>query len=98
MTELTLAGPRPAISDVAQDQLAAWLVARGEPAYRASQILAGVYRAQARRFEDLTDLPIGLRPALEDGHQRGELVGRLEFLVGSLVLLAQAVHICFQRR
>ena len=65
MTELTLAGPRPAISDVAQDQLAAWLVARGEPAYRASQILSGVHRPHARQFDDLTDLPVGLRAALD---------------------------------
>jgi adenine C2-methylase RlmN of 23S rRNA A2503 and tRNA A37 len=55
VTELPLAGPRPAISEVAPEQLAAWLVARGEPAYRARQILAGVHRPQARGFGDLTD-------------------------------------------
>ena len=47
MTELPLVGQRPAISDVAQEELAAWLVARGEPVYRASQVLGGVHRPAA---------------------------------------------------
>jgi len=64
VTKLLLAGPRPAISDVAQDQLAAWLVARGEPAYRAGQILRGVHRPDATTFSDLSDLPVRLRRAL----------------------------------
>ena len=65
MTELTLAGPAPAISEIAPAPLAAWLDARGEPAYRAAQILAGAHRADAGGFADLTDLPAALRAALE---------------------------------
>jgi len=91
VTELTLAAPRPAISDVAQDQLAAWLVARGEPAYRASQILAGVYRAQARRFEDLTNLPVGLRAALDAGFHFSTIVAS-HVLDADGGLTAKAVH------
>jgi 23S rRNA (adenine2503-C2)-methyltransferase len=64
VTELTIAGPRPAISEVDLDELAAWLAARGEPAYRAEQILAGTHRATAASFDDLTDLPARLRDEL----------------------------------
>ena len=64
MTGLPLAGPLPAISEVDPATLAAWLAARGEPPYRAGQILAGAHRPEASGFEDLTDLPRSLRSAL----------------------------------
>lgn len=91
MTDLPLAGPRPAISEIALPELAAWLAARGEPAYRAKQILAGAHRPDASSFEDLSDLPLGLRDALG-----AEL--RFSTIVGSHVigadggLTAKAVH------
>jgi 23S rRNA (adenine2503-C2)-methyltransferase len=66
VTELPLAGPKPAISEVDSGALAAWLEARGEPAYRAAQILAGAHRPEVAAFEDLTDLPLPLRRALSD--------------------------------
>jgi 23S rRNA (adenine2503-C2)-methyltransferase len=59
-----LAGPRPAISEIDVPSLAAWLSARGEPAYRAGQILGGAHRADAAAFDDLTELPRTLRRAL----------------------------------
>jgi len=46
--------------------LAAWLDARGEPPYRAAQILAGIHRPDASSFDDLTELPRALRAALAD--------------------------------
>jgi 23S rRNA (adenine2503-C2)-methyltransferase len=60
----------PAISEVATDQLVAWFEARGEPAYRARQVIAGVSSGRAEGFDDLTDLPIRLR---------GELAGSFRF-------------------
>ena len=66
MTELPLAGPRPAISEIDPPSLAAWLSARGEPAYRAAQVLAGVHRPDVAGFADLTDLPVALRAALSE--------------------------------
>ncbi len=66
MTELPLAGPPPAISEVDPGALAAWLEARGEPAYRAEQVLAGAHRPEVRGFADLSDLPLPLRSALAD--------------------------------
>jgi 23S rRNA (adenine2503-C2)-methyltransferase len=64
VTELELAGPRPAIGEIDVPSLAAWLSARGEPAYRAGQILGGAHRADAAAFDDLTELPRTLRRAL----------------------------------
>ena len=64
MTELPVAGPPPAISEIPAHQLAAWLTARGEPAYRAGQILLGAHRPEVASFEDLTDLPKTLRADL----------------------------------
>ncbi len=47
MTDLPIAGPKPAISEIDPTQLAAWLDARGEPAYRAAQVLEGAHRSGA---------------------------------------------------
>jgi 23S rRNA (adenine2503-C2)-methyltransferase len=47
--------------------LRAWLVARGEPSYRATQILSWVYRHHASSFAAMRNLPHPLRAALE-GH------------------------------
>ena len=91
MTDLQLAGPRPAISEIDPRSLAAWLEARGEPAYRAAQVLAGAHRSGVKSFDDLTDLPAPLR---------GELTAAFRFttIVASHVVgadggqTAKAVH------
>jgi 23S rRNA (adenine2503-C2)-methyltransferase len=56
----------PAISEVATDQLVAWFAARGEPAYRARQVVSGVSTGRAGSFGDLTDLPRRLRAELAE--------------------------------
>ncbi|MDQ3346024.1 MAG: 23S rRNA (adenine(2503)-C(2))-methyltransferase RlmN, partial [Chloroflexota bacterium] len=61
MTELSLAGPPPAISEIDSPSLAAWLTARGEPPYRVDQVLSGAHRPEVGGFNDLTDLPVALR-------------------------------------
>jgi len=66
VTDLPLAGLRPAISETDLPSLAAWLAARGEPAYRAEQVLAGAHRPEASSFTDMTDLPASLRIALDE--------------------------------
>jgi 23S rRNA (adenine2503-C2)-methyltransferase len=91
VTELTLAGPLPAISEVAVDQLAAWLIARGEPAYRAQQVLSGVHRADVASFDDLTDLPKALRAAL-GGAFRFTSIEASHVLTADGGLTAKAVH------
>jgi 23S rRNA (adenine2503-C2)-methyltransferase len=88
---LPLAEPSPAISEVDLPTLAAWLAARGEPAYRPTQVLAGAHRPDVASFADLTDVPASLR---------GELAGAFRFssIADSHVigadggLTAKAVH------
>jgi 23S rRNA (adenine2503-C2)-methyltransferase len=74
VTELSLAGPLPAISEIDSASLAAWLAARGEPAYRTDQVLAGAHRPEASSFDDLTDLPAALRTALGDAFRFSTIV------------------------
>jgi len=54
----------PAISDVSDAALLAWLRKRGEPAYRAKQIRRHATHGTAAEFAELTDLPKPLREAL----------------------------------
>ncbi|HET6379476.1 MAG TPA: 23S rRNA (adenine(2503)-C(2))-methyltransferase RlmN [candidate division Zixibacteria bacterium] len=91
MTELPLAGPRPAISEVDPATLAAWLDARGEPAYRAEQIVAGVHRPEVTSFADLTDLPRRLRRELEAAYRFSTIVAS-HVLTADNGLTAKAVH------
>jgi 23S rRNA (adenine2503-C2)-methyltransferase len=91
VTDSSLAGLPPAISEVDPDLLAAWLAARGEPAYRASQILSGANRPTVAGFGGLTDLPVALRGALE-GAFRFSTVGASHALVADGGLTAKAVH------
>ena len=56
--------PRPAITDVEEGVLAAWLHDRGEPGYRARQIRRAIARSTAADWAGLTDLPVRLRDEL----------------------------------
>ncbi len=58
----------PALSALTPAQLAALL--GDEPAFRTDQLLHAVYRTPARRFEDVTTLPL---------HLRGDLTTRIRF-------------------
>jgi 23S rRNA (adenine2503-C2)-methyltransferase len=81
----------PAISEVATAQLAAWFAARGEPAYRARQVVSGVAAGRARDFDDLTDLPRGLRGLLAE-HFRFSSIGPTEVVATDQHLTEKAVH------
>ncbi len=56
---------RPAITDIDERALLAWLRDRDQPAYRARQIRRQVARGTAADWSGLTDLPTQLRDALE---------------------------------
>jgi 23S rRNA (adenine2503-C2)-methyltransferase len=90
-TELTLAAPRPAIGEVDSATLAAWLEARGEPAYRTRQILEGTHRADVASFDDLTDLPKSLRAELS-GAFRFSSITASHVIGADGGLTAKAVH------
>ncbi|MGI8871837.1 MAG: 23S rRNA (adenine(2503)-C(2))-methyltransferase RlmN [Candidatus Limnocylindria bacterium] len=85
------AEPKPAISQLSAPSLAAWLEARGEPAYRLHQIAGGIHRSQARSFDDLRELPGGLRAALERAF-RFSSIERSHVLTADGGLTAKAVH------
>ena len=91
MTERPLAEASPAISEVDPTLLAAWLAARGEPAYRAGQLLAGAHRPTATALGDLTDLPLSLRSAAAASFRFSTIVGS-HVLVADGGLTAKAVH------
>ncbi len=91
MTDLPLIGRAPAISEVAEDELAAWLMARGEPAYRLRQLLAGIHRADAATFADLRELPKDLRAALTQAFRYSSIEAS-HVLSADAGLTAKAVH------
>jgi 23S rRNA (adenine2503-C2)-methyltransferase len=81
----------PAISEVDPASLAAWLEARGEPAFRADQVLAGAHRPDAASFDDLTDLPKPLRGALA-GEFRFSTIVDTHVIGADGGMTAKAVH------
>jgi 23S rRNA (adenine2503-C2)-methyltransferase len=56
---------RPAITDIDERALGAWLSHRAQPAYRARQIRRAIARSTSPDWKGLTDLPMGLRDELE---------------------------------
>lgn len=46
------------------EELGKWMVLQGEPAYRGKQIARWIYRQGATVFDQMTDLPAGLRDRL----------------------------------
>lgn len=91
MTDSRPAEPIPAISEVAADRLAAWFAARGEPAYRARQVISGVSAGRARSFDELTDVPRRVRAAL-DGAFRFSSIGVTQVVGTEQGLTEKAVH------
>jgi 23S rRNA (adenine2503-C2)-methyltransferase len=91
VTDLPIAATPPAISEVDPNLLAAWLAARGEPTYRAGQLLAGAHRPTAAALDDLTDLPLPLRSAVAEAFRFSTIVGS-HVLVADGGLTAKAVH------
>lgn len=91
MTDPRPAEPVPAISEVATEQLVAWFDDHGQPAYRARQLLAGVAAGRASGFDELTDLPRGLRGELEGSFRFSSIVAS-EVVATDHGLTEKAVH------
>jgi 23S rRNA (adenine2503-C2)-methyltransferase len=86
-----IAGTRPAISEIDPASLAAWLAARGEPAFRVGQVLSGAHRPEASGFDDLTDLPATLRAGLADAFRFTTIID--SHVIGAEAgMTAKAVH------
>jgi 23S rRNA (adenine2503-C2)-methyltransferase len=56
--------PRPGVSGLAPEALSAWFVARGQPGYRAAQVLDAAWRGDAAGFDEVRTLPVGVRDEL----------------------------------
>ena len=56
---------RPGIGGVTPEALAAWFVERGQPAYRARQVLDAVWKGRETAFAEILTLPAPLRDDLE---------------------------------
>jgi len=76
-----MADERPGLSGVPLEELASWFAARGEPAYRASQVRTALWRGSATSAADLTTLPRPLALALDEAFRWSTLVD--ETLVAS---------------
>jgi len=48
------------------DQLAQWITGQGTPAFRANQLLEWIYHSLVFDFQDMTNLPAGLRQKLAE--------------------------------
>jgi len=57
---------KPSILELAPEQFREWLGERGEPAMRVKQIRRWILQARAETFEQMTDLPKGLRVELAE--------------------------------
>lgn len=83
--------PRPGLSGVVPDALAAWIDAAGEPAYRARQVADGLWRSAAAGTVDLVTLPAALRDALEAAF-RFDTVGQTEIRLADGGQTEKALH------
>src|SRR5438067_3855893 len=61
--------PRPGLSGLSTAELAAWFEARGEPAYRARQVVSALWSGEANRVADLTTLPKPLATPIDSAYR-----------------------------
>ena len=57
--------PSPSLTGLTPDALADWLKERGEPSFRAGQILDWVWKKKALSIDDMSNLPAALREKLK---------------------------------
>ena len=83
--------PRPGISGLAPDELAAWAGLHGLPAYRARQVLAAVWRGRHASFDDVLTLPGPVRAQLAEAF-RFDTLAETEVSITDGGLTEKAVH------
>jgi 23S rRNA (adenine2503-C2)-methyltransferase len=83
--------PRPGLSGLATDELAAWFAARGEPAYRARQVSDAVWGRTATGVDDIRTLPVALREAV-DAAFRFDTVADTELRLSDGGLTEKGLH------
>ena len=83
--------PRPGLSGLGLEELAAWVAARAHPAYRARQVLDFVWSGLAVAPEDLRTLPRGLRAEL-DGAFRVDTIAATDVRVSDGGRTEKSLH------
>jgi 23S rRNA (adenine2503-C2)-methyltransferase len=83
--------PRPGLSGLATNELAAWFAARGEPAYRARQVSDAVWGRTATGVDDIRTLPVALREAV-DAAFRFDTVADTELRLSDGGLTEKGLH------
>src|SRR5690348_14186607 len=66
------------LTDMTRDEMVAWAVARGLPAYRGRQLYAAVFRRLVTSLDEMTDLPRELRARLADEVALAPMVVQLQ--------------------
>ena len=54
------------LTNLSYKQLESWVIAQGEPSFRAGQLFEWIYRSQVFDFGDMTNLPLSFRHKLAD--------------------------------
>jgi 23S rRNA (adenine2503-C2)-methyltransferase len=83
--------PRPGVGGLVPEALAAWIEERGEPSYRARQVLDAAWRGRQASFDDVLTLPGQLRAGLAEAF-RFDTVEETEVRVTDGGLTEKAVH------
>ena len=86
------ADPRPGLSGLVEGALESWLAGEGQPAYRARQILDGVWRRNAQTTDELHALPTPLWAGLERDF-RVDTIAADEVSVSDRGLTEKALHL-----
>jgi 23S rRNA (adenine2503-C2)-methyltransferase len=82
---------RPGLSGLEPTDLVSWLTARGEPAWRARQVLDAVWRGPAASTDDVRTLPAALRTAIDDAF-RFDTVADTDIRTSDGGLTEKALH------
>jgi 23S rRNA (adenine2503-C2)-methyltransferase len=82
---------RPGISGLSPDELAAWFADRGQPAFRARQVMDAVWGSRHAAFGELTTLPGAMKADLEAAF-RFDTVEDSEVRCTDGVLTEKALH------
>ena len=82
---------RPGIGGVAPEELAAWFAERGQPAYRARQVMDAAWGSKHDSFAAISTLPAGLKSELE-GAFRFDTVAESEVRPTDGGLTEKALH------
>jgi len=93
--DLPMAGtgrdPRPGLSGLEPSTIVEWIVAAGEPAYRARQVADGIWGTEVGAIADLATLPVALRSRLAEDF-RFDTVAETEIRVSDAGQTEKALH------